>query len=100
MILVTFKNHGHFCNYCRKVLDNKVSSNSYYERHFVNLVLWEVYDKHPERIKDFMFMLQSIPNECTGKEIHYAFKSFMIMPDFKGEDILTRWRNRMQKKRG
>lgn len=45
-----FKNRGHFCNYCRKILFSKCPE---YFHHHINPAIWWVWE-HPERITEFL----------------------------------------------
>lgn len=87
-MLVTFKNRGHFCNYCRKVIYSKLSKTSHLS-YSLNPVLWDIYDNHPERIHEFMQMIVNIPTESKGRDILKLVSKFDIA-GYKAKEFLMK----------
>lgn len=60
-----FRNRGHFCNYCRKILQNKCGG---FSRTAINPSIWYVWN-HPEMMENFLNQLKKCaydPSDPNG----------------------------------
>lgn len=61
-----FRNRGHFCNYCRKVVGSKCARGTGYNHHLLNQVLWEVWDNQLDRADELVAYIKAF--ETCPKE--------------------------------
>ncbi|PTY92933.1 zinc-finger-containing protein [Heyndrickxia sporothermodurans] len=66
---VGFKNRGHFCNYCRKILENKCGA---YSHHTINPAIWYVWKnrKTPGLMNEFLENLKATKFNDSVKEFN------------------------------
>lgn len=67
-ISAIFKNRGHFCNYCRKIVYNKVKDTDYQGVISINESIWEVWNTG---------------NECTMESFVKDLESLEVKPKCK-----------------
>lgn len=72
---VIFKNRGHFCNYHRKILENKVKDKQFSMIN-VNEVIWYAWD-HPEYADEILESLKNLNTDCTNKQFNNQLKAIM-----------------------
>lgn len=65
-----FKNRGHFCNYCRKVLLSKCPS---YSSAVINHSIWYVW-KNPELMEEFLKKIKSCKPTESAKQFHQQLR--------------------------
>lgn len=82
-----FRNRGHFCNYCRKVVASKCEKGTGYSSSTLNPVLWHVWENEPERIEELLLLIKSFetkPKEKVfNKQIKALYSMFTVSPNQK-----------------
>jgi hypothetical protein len=63
-----FKNRGHFCNYCRKIIFNKIHGTELTSLN-INQVIWYAWD-FPEHREEILKQIISINEGMTNKQFH------------------------------
>jgi len=82
--VVLFKNRGHFCNYCRKILSNKVrGAFNDYAHHIINPSIWYVWS-HKEYMGMFLTQLKSL--EFNDSIKHFNNELRAIASQFKDKE--------------
>jgi hypothetical protein len=69
-----FNNRGHFCNYCRKILENKCSD---YSHHTINPAIWYVWKnrKTPDLMSEFLEKLKATTFNNSVKEFNSQLRA-------------------------
>jgi hypothetical protein len=75
-----FKNRGHFCNYCRKILCNKVKDKQFYVIN-INEIIWYAWD-HPEYTDEILESIKNLNADCTNKQFNNQLKAIMAKYGF------------------
>lgn len=73
----TFKNRGHFCNYFRKVLENKQIK---YKSRIANALIWFAWKSEDHR-DDITSRLLVLPNDADAHTFNLALEA--IQNDYK-----------------
>lgn len=68
-----FRSRGHYCNYCRKVVDNKTSGS--YHHHILNTLLWHVWDNSPSRVDELVLDIVGLTPCITQKQFNSQVKA-------------------------
>jgi hypothetical protein len=80
--VAAFKNRGHFCNYCRKILCNKIKGTDF---NLINLnmneVIWYAWD-HPEYMDEILESFKNLNTDCTNKQFRNQLKALMAKYGF------------------
>jgi hypothetical protein len=66
--MITFKNRGHFCNYCRKIIFNKLIAAGIATDVCINQVIWYAWDHPDER--------ETILSEIIALDATHGRKAF------------------------
>lgn len=76
-----FKNRGHFCNYCRKILYNKIAGT---ELTLINLnaIIWYAWD-FPQYREEILSSFINLYTNITDKEFHKRQKALLRKYGFK-----------------
>jgi hypothetical protein len=70
-----FKNRGHFCNYCRKIISNKIKSTGY-KLININQVIWYGWD-HSEEMNTIIGLIKSIDVSVSNKEVNNQLRAIL-----------------------
>lgn len=79
--MIEFKNRGHYCNYCRKIIENKIVGKKFQTIN-INQVIWHGWD-HPEVRSAIIDSLMELDAECSNKEFNGQLRSLMDHYGFK-----------------
>lgn len=72
---MNYKNRGHFCNYCRKIIWNKISVVRYISIN-INEAIWYAWD-HPETHEQFVAELKALDTSVSNKAFNGQLKALM-----------------------
>lgn len=81
--MTAFKNRGHFCNYCRKILFNKVHDKDFSIIN-INEMIWYAWD-HPEYMNEILDSLKNLDTDCTNKQFNNQLKAIMKRYSFSNQ---------------
>lgn len=80
---MTFKNRGHYCNYCRKILVNKIIGKNFHTIN-INQVIWYGWD-NPSYQEEIVDQLKALVSDCTNKEYNNQLRALLHKYGFENK---------------